>query len=253
MAMLINQLENPDRVITREVRALVAANPDLRSHREDLEQVTRTALVRAGDSWDPARGASAKTYATTLIRNALTDWLRSRQGRDTLGRDPFTDKHLKVTVPWTGQAIKLPRHSTSGALLHGNRYLTTDNGQLEAAPFAGSSGASGPTDDYIKEYLEQQAKEPPAELWRDGFPIALAEFDVCPGPGRDGQGCDKDLRDRQVNSCGSDRCRQAIQMARKKGKTWDEFLKPRCMARTQFLARAERKQDQAARLAAKVA
>lgn len=43
---------------------------------EDVEAAGRLALVRAVDQFDPARGVGFATYAISLIRGAVLEWLR---------------------------------------------------------------------------------------------------------------------------------------------------------------------------------
>jgi len=230
---LIDRLEDPRQTIRRQVDALVAANHrTLPPYREDLLQIAKIALFKADGTWDSDRGAAPETFATTVVRNALTDWVRSREGRDALGRDPWwVEQNLKLVVPWVPQAIKLPRNSTEGVRIGEHRYVTTDNGQLEALPPVGSSGASGPDDPYLTE-----PKEEP-ERWPDGLPVSVVDLSVCPGPGRTGRGCDVGLG-RNQTTCPRERCRKALQRAIQ-GRTWWQFLKTGSLAARQFEERTK--------------
>jgi hypothetical protein len=231
---LLDRLGDPKQTIRRQVDALVAANRrTLPPYREDLLQIARIALFKADGTWDPDRGAAPETFATTVVRNALTDWVRSREGGDALGREPWwVEQNLKLVVPWVPQAIKLPRSSTDGVQIGEHRYLTTDNGQLEALPPVGSSGASGPDDPYLTE-----PKEEP-ERWPDGLPVSVVDLSVCPGPGRTGRGCGVGLG-RNQTTCGGERCRKALQQAIRDGRTWWQFLKTGSLAASQFEERTK--------------
>ncbi|HEV2294565.1 MAG TPA: sigma factor [Tepidisphaeraceae bacterium] len=75
------QLTALDPLIVRLVRRRVRGR--LEQHRDDVEQACRVKLWRALPKYEARDGASAETFATTVVTNAISDELEKLQARPT--------------------------------------------------------------------------------------------------------------------------------------------------------------------------
>lgn len=117
--------------------------------REDLVSAGMIGLIRAVDRYDPGRGASFPTYATTLMRGAILDELRRmdwaprglrgryRQLEETvselrqrLGRQPHEEEITEALGATPDEYRKLLRDSSTTAIvsLEGLTEATGDTG-----------------------------------------------------------------------------------------------------------------------------
>jgi RNA polymerase sigma factor FliA len=88
-------------------RRLARAYP--RGMAEDLEAAALPALWEAARRYDPARGASFRTFAYWCVRGALRDWAR-RTGQNRCARHPSRPEKL-----FSLQALLRPRRQGDGS------------------------------------------------------------------------------------------------------------------------------------------
>jgi RNA polymerase sigma factor for flagellar operon FliA len=62
--------------LVRHVVARLPVTPPRGMDRDDLQAAGVVGLIQAAETWDPARGASFKTFAYTAIRGAVLDEIR---------------------------------------------------------------------------------------------------------------------------------------------------------------------------------
>ncbi|MBK8099273.1 MAG: FliA/WhiG family RNA polymerase sigma factor [Planctomycetes bacterium] len=118
--------------------------------RDDFFSVGVVGLMHAAATWDPARGASFKTFAYTAIRGAILDEVRKhdpvpRNRRDRLRKLEKTSSALSAhldrepTLDELAEAMGISRQELDDDLqaLHTSRTLSLDD--------SGSSDDDGPT------------------------------------------------------------------------------------------------------------